>query len=70
MDIQMPKLSGIDAAKQIRQFEATHNLPRIKIIALTANAMDSEKMECFEAGIDLFISKPITPEKLAKTFLL
>ena len=70
MDIQMPKLSGIDAAKQIRQFEATHNMPRIKIIALTANAMDSEKMECFEAGIDLFISKPITPEKLAKTFLL
>lgn len=70
MDIQMPNLSGIDATKKIRQIEETNHLPRIKIIALTANALDNEKKDCLDAGIDLFIAKPITAEKLAKSFLL
>jgi len=55
MDMSMPELSGIEAARRIRA-EADH---QPVIIALTANAFDSDRAACLEAGMDGFLSKPV-----------
>lgn len=55
MDIQMPEMNGIDAAKKIR--ELWPNGP--KIIAITAYALEGDKEKCIQAGMDYYISKPI-----------
>ena len=60
MDMQMPVLSGLEATQQIRQ------LPDGKesvIIAMTANAFTEDRVRCFEAGMNDFLSKPIVPEE-------
>ncbi len=60
MDIQMPKMDGIEAAKRIR--EKWHDGP--KIIAITAYALEGDKDICLEAGMDDYISKPIQLDDL------
>jgi len=64
MDLHMPELDGLDSASEIRQFEAKHQLPKLPIIALTADVLDSTRESCMEAGMDLFVTKPIKLEKL------
>jgi two-component system, NarL family, sensor histidine kinase BarA len=59
MDMQMPILGGCDAAKQIRELEVAENRSRLPIIALTANAASESRDECYEAGMDGFVTKPI-----------
>jgi CheY-like chemotaxis protein len=54
MDIKMPEMNGIDAARKIRSFNK-----RIPIIAQTAFTMDYEIAQCLEAGCDDHITKPI-----------
>jgi len=70
MDMQMPELSGLEATKAIRAHEAAAGTRRTPIIALTANAMQSDREQCLEAGMDDYISKPIKAldlnEKLAR----
>ncbi|WP_255905235.1 hybrid sensor histidine kinase/response regulator [Paradesertivirga mongoliensis] len=62
MDIQMPEMDGLEATRQIRQrFEK-----QPVIVAMTANAMVEDKEECFAAGMDYYISKPINMEELLK----
>jgi CheY-like chemotaxis protein len=56
MDISMPVMSGIDATKLLRQ---TPEAGAVKIIALTAHAMDSARKECLDAGCDDFATKPV-----------
>ena len=56
MDISMPVMSGIEATRALRQ---TPEGRRIKIVALTAHAMDSARRECMEAGCDDFATKPV-----------
>ena len=63
MDLQMPEMSGIQAATAIRERERSRG-GRIPIIALTANARDVDRDECFQAGMDAFVSKPFRPKKL------
>ena len=63
MDIQMPEMDGIEAAKEIRRIEARSG-KRIPIIALTAHAMERDKERCFEAGMDRHLAKPIQTELL------
>jgi signal transduction histidine kinase/AmiR/NasT family two-component response regulator len=58
MDCQMPVLSGFETTQRIRRWERAH-WGHIPIIALTANAMESDKMLCLEAGMDGYLSKPI-----------
>ncbi|CAG0989096.1 two-component system, NarL family, sensor histidine kinase EvgS [Phycisphaerales bacterium] len=66
MDCQMPVMDGFEAARLIRADEA-RSAPaarHIPIIALTANAMKGDRERCLEAGMDGYVSKPISPERL------
>jgi CheY-like chemotaxis protein len=57
MDISMPVMSGIEATKALRQ--SSGNVAGVKIVALTAHAMESARRECMEAGCDDFATKPV-----------
>ena len=67
MDMQMPIMDGITATRAIRELPEFASLP---ILAMTANAMDSDKDKCLEAGMDDYLSKPIKPDDLWKKLLL
>lgn len=56
MDISMPVMSGIEATKIIRR---SPDVSDVKIVALTAHAMESARRECLEAGCDEFATKPV-----------
>ncbi len=57
MDIQMPEMDGLDAARTIRSSFGIEEQPRI--VAMTANAMQGDREECLAAGMDDYVSKPI-----------
>jgi PAS domain S-box-containing protein len=61
MDMQMPKLNGVDATRQIRQLPGYQDIP---IIAMTANAFAEDKAQCLAAGMNDFLIKPFNPEAL------
>jgi signal transduction histidine kinase/DNA-binding response OmpR family regulator len=63
MDIQMPEMSGLDAAVHIRRKEIATGR-HIPIIAMTAHAMKEDLDRCIEAGMDGYVCKPIRPEIL------
>jgi len=69
MDCQMPVMDGFEATRQIRAWEASQSgrLP-MPIIALTANAMASDRDDCFAAGMTEFATKPIKGDVLDQIF--
>ena len=66
MDIQMPVMDGYEATKAIRAFEDPE-LASIPIIAMTANAFDSDQKQVIEEGMDGYIAKPVDVEKMLDT---
>ena len=66
MDMQMPNLDGLDAAREIRKLPQGAALP---IIAMTANAFSEDRQRCLDAGMNDFISKPVIPEALYERLL-
>ncbi len=62
MDVQMPEMDGLEATRKIR----SSGIIQPKIIAMTANAMQGDREECTEAGMDDYISKPIRFDDLVK----
>ena len=67
MDIQMPVLDGIGAAREIRRLEAGSGQGRIPIVALTANALAHQVADYLAAGMDDHVAKPIEIAKLYET---
>ena len=64
MDIQMPELDGVAAAREIRRLGGA--AARVPIVALTANAMAQDRDAYLAAGMDDYVSKPISSRQLAK----
>ncbi len=67
-DIHMPGMDGIEATRAIRADEAAHGRPRTPIIALTADALETGKRACKDAGMDGFLTKPVDPALLDQMF--
>jgi PAS domain S-box-containing protein len=66
MDCQMPILDGYQATREIREYESNDLIPRIPIIAITANALKEDINNCLDAGMDKYIPKPINLDSLIK----
>jgi two-component system, sensor histidine kinase and response regulator len=72
MDEQMPVMDGIEATRAIRHAQSTRDIsiPRhLRIIALTANAMPSERERLLKAGMDDYLSKPVTTAAIREVLL-
>ncbi len=66
MDMQMPRLSGVDAARAIRADSLNRTTP---ILAMTANVFEDDRRACAEAGMNGHIPKPVDPERLFESML-
>ncbi|MEA3444186.1 MAG: response regulator [Bacteroidota bacterium] len=68
MDVQMPKVDGLQATKEIRRLESLQHtdMSHIRIVAMTANALKGDKEKYIDYGMDDYIAKPFRPDELKK----
>ena len=59
MDIQMPFIDGVEATKEILQYEEDYNQPHVPVVALTANALKGDRERFLRAGLDEYTTKPL-----------
>jgi CheY-like chemotaxis protein len=64
MDLHMPGLDGVEAARRIRTAEAAAGRLPTPVVALTADVLEAGRQACQDAGMDGFLSKPIDPAEL------
>jgi PAS domain S-box-containing protein len=64
MDIQMPRLDGLESTRQLRRL---HPLDKLPVIAMTANAFAEDQQRCIDAGMNDFITKPVDFDHLTRT---
>lgn len=64
MDMHMPEMDGLEAARAIRSAEPENDGERLPIVALTANAFREDRDACIAAGMDDYLAKPVEPELL------
>ena len=65
MDISMPVMDGVEATKQIKQYETENGLKHVPIVAVTANALKGDREKFMGAGLDEYCTKPIKKDILA-----
>ncbi|MFC1980685.1 response regulator [Chloroflexota bacterium] len=66
MDIQLPKLSGLEVTRRLREMPEFRDIP---IIAVTAYAMEGDKHKFIMAGCDAYLSKPVSPRELLEVII-
>jgi CheY-like chemotaxis protein len=66
MDVQMPGMDGLEAARRIRAAEAGSDGPLTRILALTANAQADDRAACLAAGMDGLLVKPLDRARLSQ----
>jgi CheY-like chemotaxis protein len=64
MDVQMPEMDGLEATRRIRQMGTLNQ--QVPIIAMTAHAMQGDREKCLKAGMNGYVTKPVTPQALAE----
>ena len=69
MDVQMPVMDGYTATLRVRERESQLRLPRVPIVALTANAFDEDAAQSLAAGMDAHLAKPYSREQLRDLLL-
>ncbi|MFZ1813017.1 MAG: response regulator [Rhizobiaceae bacterium] len=63
MDVSMPEMNGIDATREIRRYEQA-NGGHVVIIGVTAHALNGDRERCLDAGMDDYLPKPVSPDRL------
>lgn len=64
MDVQMPRMDGLEATARIRAEEKMRGKGNVSIVAMTANAMRGDRERCLAAGMNGYVSKPVRPDDL------
>ncbi|MEI6655015.1 MAG: MASE1 domain-containing protein [Verrucomicrobiota bacterium] len=65
MDVQMPEMGGFEATRLIRSPLSAVRNPQVPVIAMTAHALAGDREQCLQAGMDDYVSKPVSPQSLA-----
>ena len=65
MDVQMPEMDGLEATRHIRDPKSAVKRHDVPIIAMTAHAMQGDRERCLDAGMNDYVTKPVSPQTLA-----